>query len=97
MKKIIIVITVILFLIAFYLTFLAPSRFGTHSDKLPCGQNSNSVYHYTATDFFLRTNNKKSPDTAIGTCPYQQYEAKTFALEIWAGFLISTFLLYRKS
>ncbi len=88
---------VMLFIMAFYLTFLVPTRFGSHSDKLPCENNSESVYHYTATDFFLTTNKEKSQNTVIGTCPYQQYEAKTFALEIWSSFLISAYLFSKKN
>ena len=93
-KKILFISTIALLLLASYLTFLTPSRFGSHGDHDPCGKNLEKVYHSTATSFFLFTGSKQAPNSHIGSCPYQVYEARTYAVEVWLAAILSGASLY---
>ena len=97
MKKILIIITSVLFLIALFMTFLGPVRYGVHGDNRPCGDNPEKRYFYTAIEYFVFADDSLPNSAQTGTCPYQYYEAQTFALEFWTGAVISALILYRKS
>lgn len=100
MHKILITVTVVALIGAAYLTFFSPARYGTHSDNRPCGENATKQRHYTALGFFVLTEQEKRPNTQVGTCPYQSYQATTYALELWGvglGSIITPYLMSRPS
>lgn len=92
-----IIATFILFFIALYMTFFDPVRYGVHGDNKPCGYNPEKRYFYTATEYFTFTDDSLPSGAQTGTCPYQYYEAQTFAFEFWTGTVISVLILFGKS
>lgn len=89
-------ITILVLLLAVFLTFFSPVRYGIHGDNKPCGENLETKYHYTAIEYFFLSDEKAPSDTQIGTCPYQYYESKTLGIECWTIAIFSGSVLALK-
>lgn len=83
-----IIVAAVLFIAAIWLTFLTPPRLGIHDDSRTCSENPRSKTFVTATGYLLSTQPVERVNSAIGSCPYQAYEAKTYALELWIAAIV---------
>lgn len=97
MKTILLILlSSVLIILASWLTFAHSDRYGIHSsESVPCGKNPTQETFATATVYLLTTQTYEQQNVTIGTCPYQNFAAKTLALELWTPALIFSFMSYR--
>lgn len=84
--------------IALSLAILPATRFGYHGDGKQCGQYQTTLYHPSITSYLLFTQPLSDNDISrIGTCPYEEYYAKTYAIELWVLAGVMVFIGKRKT
>jgi hypothetical protein len=88
--------SIVLLIVAGLLTFMPPKRYGTHTDARPCNENAAQQSFYTATGYYIFTQSLDKSSVSIGTCPYQNFNASTYALELWLPGIALGYLGYRK-
>lgn len=92
----VILLTSILLILGVWLTFFSVDRYGTHEDSATCGENKSHKVFYSATSYFLTTQSKQQSSLRVGTCPYDNYTARTVALDVWMSALLLGFVAYRR-
>lgn len=95
-KPILLSVAIVLIAFASWLTFFDRSRYGTHGDNFKCGEVSDTATYHTATTYYLFSqplNNGQIPD--LGTCPYDMYKAKTYALDLWIPAILLGYISQR--
>lgn len=60
-----------------------PLRYSSFDDGIVCGQESSQQYHVTVAGYLLRSRPIGDQPLNIGTCPYEHYYARTYAVELW--------------
>lgn len=88
--------TSILLILGAWLTFFSVDRYGTHGDSATCGENKSHKVFYSATSYFPTTQSKEQSILRVGTCPYDNYTARTVALDVWVPALLLGFVAYRR-
>ncbi len=81
--KILFSLAAILSIVALAFALLPATRYGTHGDDKTCGQFSTTEYHYSLAGYLLFSKPLDSTILTVGTCPYTDYYAKTYAIELW--------------
>lgn len=81
--KILFSLAAILFIVALAFALLPATRYGTHGDDKTCGQYSTTEYHYSLVGYLLFSKPLESTTFMAGTCPYTDYYAKTYSIELW--------------
>lgn len=83
-------------LVAAYFVVAPPMRYGTYGDNIACGDGKGIEYSWTLSGYFLSSGPLPSSGEAreravsnIGTCPQDNFFAKTWALELWIAALAS--------
>ena len=67
-----------------YLFVSPPMRYGTYDDDRQCGDPSGTRHILTLTGYLLFTEPiGNTTSLRLGSCPYDQYYAKTYAIELW--------------
>lgn len=91
-----ILLTSTLLVLGAWLTFFSVDRYGTHGDSATCGENKSHKVFYSATSYFLTTQSKEQSILRVGTCPYDNYTARTVALDVWVPALFLVLVAYRR-
>ena len=86
----------LIIILASGLTFLDLNRYGTHGDSVPCGENKRQETFYTASSYLLMTQTYPESEVNIGTCPYENFSAKTYALDLWIPAIILSIVSYKR-
>lgn len=80
---ILVLITIIFITFASWLTFLDHHRYGIHGDGFECGRVKDTIISYTVTSYYLFSQSYNENEIKFGTCPYDKFHARTYALELW--------------
>lgn len=86
----------ILLILGVWLTFFSVDRYGTHGDSATCEENKSHKIFYSATSYFLTTQSKQQSSLRVGACPYDNYTARTVALDVWVPALFLGFVAWRR-
>lgn len=82
-RPILLSVAIVLIAFASWLTFFDHNRYGTHGDNFKCGEVSDTTIYHTATTYYLFSQPLNGQTPALGTCPYDMYKARTYALDLW--------------
>ena len=88
--------SVILIVLAAGLTFLNLHRYGIHSDSTSCSENQSQETFYTASSYLVMTQTYPENNVHIGTCPYENFKATTYALDLWIPTAVLSFISYKR-
>ena len=94
-KPILLSVAIILIAFASWLTFFDHHRYGTHGEGFECGDVKDTITSYTATSYYLFSQTYNENWIRIGTCPYDKFHARTFALELWILAALLCFASYK--
>jgi hypothetical protein len=96
-KPILLLISVVLIISAGWLTFFDRSHYGIHGDGFQCGEVKDTLTFYTAAAYYHSSQPLTGHGQAldIGTCPYQMYKARTYALDLWSPATLLGFIALR--
>ncbi|MNH58596.1 hypothetical protein D3C73_104020 [compost metagenome] len=83
-------------ILASWLTFASSNRYGIHSDSASCGENKSHEIFYTATSYILTTQTYERDKVKVGTCQYENFTARTFALDLWIPAIAFGFISYKR-
>ena len=85
-------LAVICIVASFVLAFGSPLRTGFQGDDIGCEEGSPQKTHLMLASYLLFEEPIGEEELNIGTCPYQHYYAKTYALELWVLAGVSVWL-----
>lgn len=91
-----ILLSSVVIILASWLTFFSSDRYGTHGDSASCGKNRSEETFVTATAYLFMTQTDETKNVTIGTCPYENFTARTLALELWIPAFIFGFMSYKR-
>ena len=90
-----VLLTLIFLAFASWLTFFDHHRYGTHGDDIACGGRGDTVTSYTATSYYLFSQPSTGDEVKVGTCPYDKFHARTYAVELWIVVILVGFASYK--
>ena len=80
------IIAGVLAIVALLLALLPAMHYGTNGDHLRCNQQSTTLYYKSVAEYLFLTqplSESSEKNLRIGTCPYQNHYARTYAIELW--------------